>query len=353
MAPWCGARKGHRATSALSRQSSGLGSEDPELLLHHIHANSLLLDEFHPRLLVGSAGKSKATCRFRRCGSGTEVSPCVPCVRNCSWTREATKAFCLSLTLSSSSSVHYTTARFSFPPSFLSPPSSFFAVPPPPTELISVSSVSLSRLLYAFALLHPLAISYDNHSNKMLYTTIALAAAACLVPLTGAVADPDPRPPGPPPKLDYAKLGSLSLTPKQALDADARAVDQVRAAHSPHSRQLSSPPVFHHSTDRVQSSRSPHRPRQVRHCYFARWIHSNLWLHQRMDRRWLDRWRCCLRARLRCSPRLEGHRSRPHLLGSPRPLQYRGHSLPLRCHPLHWNRQLHGNRRRRFVHFGQ
>lgn len=46
-----------------------------------------------------------------------------------------------------------------------------------------------------------------------------------MAPLAQAVADP--RPPGPAPALDYAKLGSLSLTPKQALDADARAVDMV------------------------------------------------------------------------------------------------------------------------------
>lgn len=58
------------------------------------------------------------------------------------------------------------------------------------------------------------------------YATLALVAAACFNP-AHAVADPDPRPPGPAPALDYAKLGSLSLTPKQALDADARAVNIV------------------------------------------------------------------------------------------------------------------------------
>ncbi|ORY88594.1 hypothetical protein BCR35DRAFT_350837 [Leucosporidium creatinivorum] len=84
----------------------------------------------------------------------------------------------------------------------------------------------------------------------MLYTTIALAAAACLAPMTGAVADPDPRPPGPPPKLDYAKLGSLSLTPKQALDADARAVDQtVSSLLGPHT----APVKYDAATSRVGS----------------------------------------------------------------------------------------------------
>lgn len=53
----------------------------------------------------------------------------------------------------------------------------------------------------------------------------ALVVVSLLNPL--ALANPDPRPPGPPPPLDYAKLGSLDITPKQALDADARAVDAV------------------------------------------------------------------------------------------------------------------------------
>ena len=53
----------------------------------------------------------------------------------------------------------------------------------------------------------------------------ALVALSLLSPL--ALANPDPRPPGPAPPLDSAKLGSLDLTPKEALDAAAAAVNKV------------------------------------------------------------------------------------------------------------------------------
>lgn len=58
-----------------------------------------------------------------------------------------------------------------------------------------------------------------------MFVKSALVALSLLSPL--ALANPDPRPPGPPPPLDYAKLGSLDITPKEALDANAAAVDAV------------------------------------------------------------------------------------------------------------------------------
>lgn len=104
-----------------------------------------------------SVGQEEATCRFRRWGTGTEVSPCRSCVRKCSPERPQRRFPSLfhSFPLPHQLSTHYSVLVSPF---LLAQPSSFFSVPPPSTELISV--------LVSPSLLLRLDSSHSKNNNK-------------------------------------------------------------------------------------------------------------------------------------------------------------------------------------------